>query len=213
MSTTLWKLPILLLWVLGPLLGTSQAALVINEVLAQPGRDWNGDGSLCPQGDEWIEVHNTGLEQENLGRYFLRTRPGEEAQLQLHGLLAPGATAVFFGSDALAWQQGEGLAPRGLGLDDQGASLELLLAGQDLEVPLLPVAWLSLSASQCARDRSCGHDTDGGRWLLFDGLNPCSAPAEPPGSGCLPSPGHLNHCLAQLPLAASTWDGLKACYR
>ena len=55
--------------------------LVINEVLADPASDWDGDGTVDFKGDEWIEVLNNGTEPINLSDYFLRDDLGRLAAL------------------------------------------------------------------------------------------------------------------------------------
>ena len=36
------------------------AQVVINEILADPARDWDGDGDYNFRNDEWVEIVNAG---------------------------------------------------------------------------------------------------------------------------------------------------------
>ena len=74
--------------------GGGRAAIVINEVLADPARDWDGDGTVDVRGDEWIEVLNTGPVTEDLTAYWVRDDAAGAPRLNLFGMLEPGATAV-----------------------------------------------------------------------------------------------------------------------
>ncbi len=57
---------VLVLAVLCPPTGTDPTPVaaapgpVLNEFLAGPARDWNGNGSISTRDDEWVEVFNAG---------------------------------------------------------------------------------------------------------------------------------------------------------
>ena len=53
-----------------PTLG--HAALFINEIMADPASDWDGDGAYQYRDDEWVEIINTGPEAVDLAGHGLR---------------------------------------------------------------------------------------------------------------------------------------------
>ena len=71
-------------------------------------RSYYGDGVFDSRDDEWVEVLNTGPNAVDLVAYWLRDDAAGGPRLNLFGVLAPGATAVFYGSNAVAWQQESG---------------------------------------------------------------------------------------------------------
>ncbi|MFN2370826.1 MAG: lamin tail domain-containing protein, partial [Candidatus Krumholzibacteriia bacterium] len=117
--------------------GSARAAVVINEILADPARDWDGDGVLDSRDDEWVEVLNTGPGPVDLVSYWLRDDAAGGPRLNLFGVLEAGQTAVFFGSQAVAWQQETGATVAGLSLNNSGDRVILLrtVAGSD------PLTW------------------------------------------------------------------------
>ena len=198
------------------------AALIINEVLANPAQDWDGDGVLDTKGDEWIEVLNTGYDVEDLSLYYLRDIAGEDPHLQLHGLLRPGEVMVFFGSDAMAWQGANGLSQSGFALNNTGETVELI-GLVDVEVPGGATLLLgdnaqvlhsvSLLTHETQGDRSSGWSQEGGGWVLYDALNEYAGSLEPGSSGCQPTPGDLNVCVPLVPALGHSWDQVKSLYR
>lgn len=185
-------------------------AVVINEVLADPASDWDGDGEVNFRNDEWVEVFNNGPETVDLAGYFLRDSTGEAMHLGLEGHLEPDQTRVFYGQDAVLWQQANGQTVTGLSLNNGGDTVELLQwDGMDYTVRD-SVIYLDHEAED---DRSSGWNQDTGQWMLFDGLNPHSGSQEPPGTGCLPSPGVPNLCTPNVPGQEVSLDDVKTRYR
>ena len=78
---------------------TPAPAVVINEILARPGSDWNGDGSIN-NSDEFIEVENLGPGIATLTNWRLTVMPGHgTSSFTIPTLkLSPNQRAVFFGS-------------------------------------------------------------------------------------------------------------------
>lgn len=96
------------------------AEVLINEIMADPAGDWDGDGVYSYRDDEWVEVLNTGPETVDLTGYWLRDGTDEEAHINLFGVLAAGDVAVFTGSQAAAWQVETGQSVEGLSLNNGG---------------------------------------------------------------------------------------------
>ncbi|MEZ4651766.1 MAG: hypothetical protein R3E97_23815, partial [Candidatus Eisenbacteria bacterium] len=99
----------------GPSVG--QCGVLLNEVLADPDRDWDGDGSVSTRNDEWVEVVAT--EATALDGYFL----GDEAGgfvFGLSGQLGAGELLVVYGGDATAWEVENGESATGLRLGNTG---------------------------------------------------------------------------------------------
>ncbi|MFO7609901.1 MAG: lamin tail domain-containing protein [Candidatus Krumholzibacteriia bacterium] len=194
--------------------GAARAAVVINEILADPARDWDGDGVLDSRDDEWVEVLNTGPGPVDLVSYWLRDDAAVGPRLNLFGVLEAGQTAVFFGSQAVAWQQETGATVAGLSLNNSGDRVILLrtVAGSD------PLTWedvddVDYTSHQVVDDRSCGWSVQRDQWLLFDALNPYAGTLEPAGSGCAPTPGAPNLCDSSVDVQDSSFGELKATYR
>jgi hypothetical protein len=93
--------------------------LRLNEILAGPARDWDGDGVYDSKGDEWIEVQNVGAGVVALDEYRL-TDADRTVRFALAGTLAPGETKLITGSAAVAWQRSLGLSTAGLSLNNAG---------------------------------------------------------------------------------------------
>jgi len=216
-SSSLWSLILLLpvfLAVLFPALAPARAELIINEVLADPQRDWDGDGVLDYKGDEWIEVLNTGYDVEDLTQYYLRDIYGSDPHLQLEGLLRPGEVKVFYGSEAMAWQIVHGYSDYGFALNNTGETVELLRALDQEDPPSFEVVdSVTLLAHETQDDRSSGWAQEGGGWVLYDALNPYGGSLEPGPSGCQPTPGDLNFCIPLVPLERRSFGALKSLYR
>ena len=123
-------LAVVLFLIVGLVGATAQVddPVVINEVLADPASDWDGDGAVDFKGDEWIEVLNNGTEPVNLADYWLRDAWETTRTCSLSGVLDPGETAVFYGSEAVAWQQRMGMTTSGFSLNNGGDLVQLLRA-------------------------------------------------------------------------------------
>ena len=189
--------------------GTAHAQLVVNELLADPASDWDGDGEVDTKLDEWVEVYNAGTADEHLTEYWLRDGLGDTPHLNMFGVLAPGETAVFYGYHAVAWHEENGAGSSGLSLNNSGDTVQLLRTHADLPDSLVVVDEKIYLAHEGADDRSTGRLPDGGDWSLFDELNPYSGDELPAGNGCSPTPGALNEC-DQTPVDAATWSTVKA---
>jgi hypothetical protein len=149
----------------------------------------------------------------DLAAYWLQDASAAEPRLNLAGQLAPGEVAVFYGSDALAWQAASGQGSGALSLNNGGDVVYLLRSmspdgGGELAIAD-SVAYLDHEAED---DRSCGLSPDQERWLLFDAYNPYDGDNEPVGTGCQPSPGQPNPC-DPLPVEQAPFGSVKALYR
>jgi hypothetical protein len=190
---------------------SARAALLISEMLADPASDWNGDGDVHFRDDEWIEITNTGTESVDLGAYYLRDALGDEPQMNLSGSLAPRGVVVFYGSDAVAWQQANGVGVTGFSLNNGGDTVELLreVAG---ETELVRVDIYIYVDHEAEDDRASGRLPVTEEWALFDQLNPYDGDTPPWGTGCSPTPGVLNDCVPNVPNESATWGHLKVDY-
>jgi hypothetical protein len=188
--------------------------IIINEVLADPATDWNGDGAVDAKNDEWIEIRNIDTVPIDLSDYWLRDSTGTAPDFRLSGVADPGEHIVFFGSDAVAWQAANGVAQNGFALNNSGDLVQLLrtVPGTDPIQYELMFAVL-VRDHEAEDDRSAGFDLDHIEWLLFDALNPYTGAVHPTGSGCPPSPGAENICGGQVPAETATFGEVKATYR
>jgi hypothetical protein len=188
--------------------------IIINEVLGDPASDWDGDGTVDFKLDEWVEVLNTGTEPLDLSDYFIRDILGEEPHLRLSGVIDPGETAVFYGSDAVAWQQETGASTSGLSINNSGDILQLLRMFQGTDGPEFELVFSAgISDHQAEDDRAGGFNDDASDWILYDALNPYGGDLEPVGTGCVPSPGEPNICRGEVPVQARSFGSVKAYFR
>ena len=191
-----------------------RSQVVINEVLAHPARDWDGDGVVDFRGDEWVEVRNLGDTAVDLADYWLRDDSSRLPDIGLSGDLPPGQVEIVFGSEVVAWQHQRGWLETGFGLNNSGGDRVYLLYGpyrESLDFQILDQVWLGDHAA--GSDRSIGRDPASGTWLLFDGLNPYGGTAEPAGTGCAPTPAADNACGAPVPVTGASFGQIKASYR
>ncbi|MCB1184264.1 lamin tail domain-containing protein [bacterium] len=190
---------------------SAQEPLIINEILADPASDWDGDGLVDFKGDEWIEVRNVGPDMIDLSTYWLRDDTGTEPHLQLFGELAPEGIAVFYGSDAVAWQAANGYSTTGFSLNNGGDVVRLLrsIPGSE-ELELMYVAHYEDHMAE--DDRSCGWQADMFDWVLFDGLWPYTGSLEPGSTGCVPTPGLPNVC-GSVAVEARSFGAVKSLFR
>ncbi len=185
------------------------AQVIINEILAGPTLDWNGDGEADSRLDEWVEVANTGASPVDLAAYYLRDGTGDAPHLNLFGTLAPGATAVFYGSDAVAWQEAHDAGSSGLSLNNAGDTVALMIVDPADPTQYLVVDERTYLPHEGAPDRSSGVGPSG-TWTLFDGLDPYGGDVPPSGTGCEPSPGLPNLCEQGTPVESATWGAVKS---
>jgi hypothetical protein len=200
------------LLVAGTAVALEDEIVVINEVLADPATDWDGDGTIDTKGDEWIEVLNVSDAPVDIGDWYLKDLAGDEADLRLAGVLDPGEAAVFYGSQAVTWQASQGLSTAGFGLNNSGDFVQLMrtIPGTaDLEL----MYSISYEDHEGEDDRSCGWNFDFSDWVLFDGINPYGGALDPVGTGCSPTPGWTDHCTGSVPTEGRTFGAVKALYR
>jgi hypothetical protein len=178
----------------------------INELLADPGRDWNGDAALSSRDDEWVEIVNVGPGPVALDN--LRLSDGGTTRALRYGFsgtLAPGGVLVVYGNQSVAWEAANGTGSAGLSLNNTGDDVRLWsIVGTDT----LLVDSYTYAAFEVLDDRAPGRAPDGAdTWALFDALNPYSGTTPPLGTGCNPTPGGPNGC--PTPVAAATWSAVK----
>ncbi len=193
---------------------TSYADIVINEVLADPNSDWDGNGEINFRGDEWVELLNNGPDTVNLNVYWLRDESAYDPDVRLWGFLEPGEVAVFYGSEVVAWQEVNGLAGTGFALNNGGDQVFLLheFEGQSWE-EFAVVDNVVIENHVADNDRSGGLSSDGSQWILYDYWMPYNGSSLPSGTSCIPSPGELNVCSEAVANGTDTLDGVKAMYR
>lgn len=132
--------------------------------------------------------------------------------MNLSGILAPGEVAVFYGSDAVAWQQANGAGVTGFSLNNSGDTVELLREVPG-ETTMVRVDIYIYVAHEGEDDRASGRLPVTGEWALFDQLNPYDGDTPPWGTGCAPTPGVPNDCVPNVPNQTATWGHLKVYYR
>lgn len=184
----------------------SPAQVRLNEFLADPGIDWDGDGSVSSRSDEWIEIMNAGSGTVDLSQYCLGDESGGYAwRYMFSGTLAPGEIRVVYGSDALSWQGSSGFPSYGLSLNNAGDTVYLYrLSGADT----LVADEYTYGSAEVQDDRSLGREANAaGQWVVFDGLNPYTSETPPHGTGCNPSPGGQNGCVT--PSQETSWGVIK----
>ncbi len=192
-----------------PHAGSAQVRL--NEILADPGLDWDGDGTVAARTDEWVEIVNVGTTQVDLSCYRLADASGGlRWRYGFSGVLDPRETRVVYGSESVAWERANGFPAFGLSLNNDGDTVFLY----DLQTgDTVIVDQTTYRTFQVLDDRSTGRSPDGdGPWVVFDGLNPYQGNTPPLGTGCTPSPGAAN-CLPQVPVEDTTWGAIKELYR
>jgi hypothetical protein len=179
--------------------------LVLNEILAGPARDWDGDGLFDARKDEWVEIKNDGGAPVDLASY--RLADGDSTiRFAFSGVLAPGAVVLVTGTAALDWQRAVGRSATGLSLNNSGDTIHLFRIGVADTVDADVKNYNSIEG---ASDRSTGRM--GANWVLFDALNKYTGSGEPKGTGCAPTPGAENGCTTKV--SSTTWGWIKATYR
>lgn len=182
--------------------------LRLNEILAGPTRDWDGDGAFVARQDEWLEVANAGIAPLDLGSYRL-TDADSTIRYAFFGSLAPGAVLLVTGRTAEDWQRSAGRTVTGLSLNNAGDIVRLFRIDSADTVEVDTKAYGSIEG---ASDRSTGRFGAGGAvWALFDALNPYTGPSQPQGTGCAPTPKFENGC--PTPVERTTWGKIKLRYR
>ena len=189
----------------GPSVG--QCGMLLNEVLADPDRDWDGDGSVSSRNDEWVAV--VAAESLTADGYFL----GDESGGFVYGFSGPlgvGEVQVVYGGEATAWETENGESATGLRLGNTGDTVTLWqVVGADTTL----VDSYTFLDHEAENDRSSGRLPDGsGGWALFDGLTPYGGDTVPVGTGLLPTPGTANGEDVPTPTVSLTWGQIKALY-
>src|SRR5437867_7097264 len=187
---------------------STAATLMLNEFMAGPARDWDGNGTFSSRDDEWIEVFNAGATPVDLSAFVI-TDGDSIPRYAPTGTLSPGAWLLVFGRESVDWERANGFPAFGFSLANTGDRVMLwqVVAGDTLLVDSY-----AYTSHQAASDRSVGRLPDGGGWSLFDALNPYTGSTAPLGNGCLPSPGRSDLC-GTTGTAKITWGKLKALYR
>jgi lamin tail-like protein len=181
--------------------------LMLNEILANPQRDWNGDAVTNSRDDEWVEIVNVGISPVALDGYRLA---GADTSWRYGyaGTLNPGDVLVVYGSQSYAWETANGAPKFGLRLTNTGGTIGLWRLS---ESDTVLVDSYTYNDHEGGPDRSTGRLPDGGSfWRVFDALNPYTGTALPLGTGCMPSPGGLFQCPTLV--HHETWGGLKRKY-
>ncbi len=180
----------------------------LNEIMAGPSHDWNGDGVYSSRDDEWVEIVNTGATDVSLDGFLLMD--GDSIpRYAFSGTLAGGAVKVVFGKDSYDWEKATAHPAFGLSLGNSGDRVTLWqVTGADT----MQVDAYTYAAHLAAADRSVGRSTTTGEWMLFDGADPYTGALVPGATGCQPTPGAPNLC-STTPARRSTWGDLKSRYR
>ncbi len=188
----------------------SVAQIRLNEILGDPGTDWNGDGNVDSKLDEWVEITNVGTGSVDLSVFRISdAAAATEFRFALTGMIGPGETRVYYGSDVVAWQAANGVSQLGLSLNNNGDTVFLYkVEGTDILVD----DSRTYATAEVADDRSTGRLPHGtGGWVIFDAMNPYTGTQPPTPTGCAPSPGENPNC--PTPTHSSTWGQIKALYR
>lgn len=197
------------LTVLSSLAPKSAAQIRLNEILADPASDWDGDGATGSKEDEWVEVANIGGSTVDLSGFRISDlSAGTDFRFALSGTLAPGEVAVFYGSTVVAWQKANGVSAFGLSLNNSGDTVYLYsVDGGDTTV----VDSYAYTTNEVQDNRSVGRQPFGtGSWVLFDGLNPYTG-TDLTSTGCMPSPGGTPDCAT--PTKEMSWGSVKSQYQ
>ncbi len=181
--------------------------VLLNEVLADPASDWDGDSSYSSRDDEFVEIVNAGTSAVTLDGWRIA---GADTtwRYEFTGTLAPGEVRVVYGSQSYQWETDNGWPKYGLRLSNTGGEVTLWhLAGADTAL----VDSYTYQDFEAEDDRSSGRVPDGGPdWKLFDAMNPYDGADPPLGTGCAPSPGGPQSC--STPVERTTWGGVKVRY-
>ncbi len=202
--------------------GACWGQIVVNEIMADPASDWDGDSTYSYKGDEWIEIYNAGVESVDLAAYWV----GDSDSTLLYnfsGTLRARKHVVVYGSQVESWQRANGLSAVGLRLNNSGDTVMLWVVSQGAAfsssdevggpaaLPVL-VDRYEYQNHEAEDDRSTGLFPDGmDSRALFDALNPYTGSQEPQGTGCPPTPGARNEC--PTPVERSSWGAVKSLYR
>ncbi len=191
-----------------PLIAHAAPDVRLSEILAAPGRDWDGNGVFSSRDDEWIEIVNGGLATADLSPYFV-TDGDSIPRFGFSGTLASGAVLLVTGAQSVVWERATAHPVFGLSLGNTGDKVLLWkVTGADTAL----VDSYTYKTHESATDRAIGRTADGTDWRLEDALDPYSGTVLPSGTGCAPTPGTPNSCGAT-PAKRTTWGAVKTLYR
>lgn len=185
------------------------AQVVLNEFMADPARDWDGDDEYNYRNDEWVEIINLGVAAVDLDGYRLADGEGEPVwRYGFSGLLEPGCVRVVYGSDSRAWEESFGFPVYGLSLNNTGDRISLYrIADGDTTI----VDAFDYNDRAAEDDRSVGRgDQNTDVWAIYDAYNPCSENCDPAGNGFIPTPGLINRCMTAA--RDESWGSIKSYY-
>ena len=187
--------------------GAAHGEILLNELMADPASDWDGDSLYQFRDDEWVEVINTGPATESLDGYRL-AGPDTTWRYAFTGILAPGEIRVVYGSESYAWEQATGNPQFGFRLSNTGGEIVLWRhTATDSSI----VDRYVYADHEAEDDRSTGRFPDGeATWMLFDWQNPYTGSTPPVGSGCGPSPGLPAFC--PVPVKPGSWGRIKVAF-
>ena len=179
----------------------------VNEILADPTNDWDGDGTSNFRGDEWVEIVNAGAVAVSLDGHYL-TDASNVFRYGFSGTLAPGAVLLVNGTQSVGWETSNAASIVGLSLNNGGDTVRIFrVSGADTVL----VDEYTYAAHEVLDDRSTGRTPDGAdTWFVYDGLNLYTGTTPPLGTGCPPTPGLANGC--PVPVTPSTWGDVKRLY-
>jgi len=184
---------------------------ILNEIMAGPASDWDGNGAYSSRDDEWLEIYNPGPGSLTLDGYFIADE-GRKPVYGFSGTLDAGRCQVIFGSTAVAYQRSHSMSIYGLRLSNDGDTATLLhVAGADTVL----VDSYTYNVYEAGSDRSTGRIPDGSAtWQIFDSINPYTGHVPPLGNGLAPTPGASNGG-SPPPVAVhlTTWGQVRALYR
>ena len=184
----------------------AQGPLRLNEFMAGPARDWDGDGVFSSRDDEWIEIVNTGSTSIDLPS-FLITDGDSIPRLALSGTLAAGVHLLVTGRQSYDWERANGYPAFGLSLANSG---DQVLLWQVVAAETLLVDAYTYRSHEAAADRAVGRFPNAvGGWVIFDALNPYTGTLLPQGNGCPPTPANINICDAT-PTRRTSWGRIKS---
>jgi hypothetical protein len=178
--------------------------IVLNEILADPARDWNGDGAISSRDDEWVEIYNPGPQTIDLAGYRL-AGPDSVWRYEFSGVLGPNEVRIVSGKQSYDWETANGFPAFGLRLSNTGGEVDLFKTGAGFVTLIDCYAYKDHEADD---DRSSGRGPDGApNWILMDALFPWTGTILPAGTGCAPSPGARMSC--PTPVEPVTWSRIK----
>lgn len=188
--------------------GAMATDLELNEILAGPARDWDGDGVFDARADEWVEVANRTPAPIDLSPYRL-SDADSTIRYGFSGSLAAGAVLLVTGKMSEDWERAAGRTATGLSLNNAGDTVILFrVTGADT----VAIDRKTYNSIEGATDRSTGRmGDDTAPWALFDGLNKYTGSGQPAGTGCVPTPGGTNGCPSSV--SETTWGKIKKRFR